>query len=92
MRNRSLADTKTQILENAVRQLRHSANCLERMIRCGSDRQLAETCGMLDATETQLRWLQYQRIGPRDSQELLVARARAKTRILWEAMKGACEE
>ena len=61
MTDRRLSDAQKQVLTNAVRRLRRSADQLERMIREGDEERLTLACGMLHATETQIRWVQHQR-------------------------------
>jgi hypothetical protein len=46
-----------QVLANIARRLRRHADYLESLIRSGNSKKLAEACGMLHATETQLHWV-----------------------------------
>ena len=56
----NLTDTQKEILRNAARRLRQSADQLERVIDSGDDQQLTSACGLLHATDTQIRWVQHQ--------------------------------
>lgn len=56
----NLTDTQKEILRNAARRLRQSADQLERVILSGEDEQLTNACGLLHATDTQIRWVQHQ--------------------------------
>ena len=52
-----LTETQVKILRDAVRRLRQSAQQLEDVIRSGDERQLSKACGLLHATDTQIRWV-----------------------------------
>ncbi len=60
-----LTETQVKFLKDAVRRLRQSAEQLERVIRSGDEQQLTEACGLLHATDTQIRWVQHQGGRPR---------------------------
>ncbi len=60
MNPEKLTDTQKEILRNAARRLRQSADQLELVIRSGDDQQLTSACGLLHATDTQIRWVQHQ--------------------------------
>jgi len=57
---KNLTETQRKILRDAVRRLRQSADQLELVIRSGDEQQLTDACGLLHATDTQIRWVQYQ--------------------------------
>ena len=61
-----LTETQVKILRDAVRRLRQSAQQLESVIRSGDERQLSKACGLLHATDTQIRWVQHQGARGRD--------------------------
>ncbi len=61
-----LTETQVKILRDAIRRLRQSAQQLESVIRSGDERQLREACGLLHATDTQIRWVQHQGARGRD--------------------------
>jgi hypothetical protein len=61
-----ITDRQKQVLAKIARRLRKNADHLERLIRSGNPKKLAEACGMLHATETQLHWVRNAK-GPEDA-------------------------
>ena len=58
MKAADLTDSQKEVLSQVAMRLRRQANDLESLIRSGSPQKLARACGMLHATDTQLRWVQ----------------------------------
>ena len=58
MKTPDLTDSQKQVLSHVAIRLRRQADELESLIRSGSPQKVARACGMLHATETQLRWVQ----------------------------------
>lgn len=60
MSHSPLSKSQKQVLENAIRRLRQSADQIEHVIRSGDDRELSRVSGLLHASDTQIRWVQQQ--------------------------------
>jgi hypothetical protein len=57
MRMRDFTDAQKEALANIARRMRKQADQLDALIRSGNPERLAQACGMLHATETQLHWV-----------------------------------
>ena len=60
MSHRPLSKSQKQILENAIRRLRQSADQIEHAIRSGDNQELSQASGLLHASDTQIRWVRQQ--------------------------------
>jgi hypothetical protein len=75
MKPNDFTDRQKQVLAGIAQRMRRQADQLDDLVRSGNSQRLAQACGMLHATETQLLWI---RNGnePREEQNGVVTEAR----------------
>ena len=57
MTKRDLTECHKLMLANIAQRLRRQADQLDVLVYSGNSKRLADACGMLHATETQLLWV-----------------------------------